>query len=364
VATIRKQNSKWQAIVRKIGHKQQSKVFPKKALAERWAKRIETEMVEGIFKDNSEAARTTISAALDRFIVDILPTRKDGGEVEKSKVNLIRKRFGYLFMTSLTADMIEEYVEDRQEDDISNATIIKDLAVIHDLYETADILWGMPCTNPMTEARRRFKKKKSLQQDKGRDRRLVGNEYELLTTAEARYKGSTRSRLIIFAIETAMRREEIARIRWTDINKRDLTLHIPRAKHGPRTIPLSDLAIEVLNSLPIRIDGSVWGMEKKSISRLFGRLVKSLGIENLVFHDLRHEGTSRFFEMPGAIIPDVQLITGHGDWRSLQRYTKLKATEVGKKLFRPVSVKVKGNVAEIRQPLSIGAIRRDREGLV
>lgn len=363
MATIRKQNSKWQAIVRKVGHKQQSKVFPKKALAERWANKIETEMAEGIFKDNSKAASTTITNALDRYVIDVLPTRRDKGKVEKSKVNLIRARFGHLFMTSLTADMIEEYVEDRQEDDISNATIIKDLAVIHDLYETADILWHMPCTNPMIEARRRFKKKKSLKQDKGRDRRLVGNEYELLTTADARYKTSNRNKLIIFAVETAMRREEIARIRWTDINKSDGTLHIPRAKHGPRTIPLSDEAMEVLNSLPIRIDGSVWGVKKKSISRLFKRLVKSLNIEDLRFHDLRHEGCSRFFEM-GLSIPEVQLITGHGDWRSLQRYTKLKATEVGKKLTRPVSVKVVGNVAEIRQPLSTTAICRDRESLV
>lgn len=345
---LRVRDGKYQMVIRKRGHKPVSKTFTKKALAIRWASKIEGEMESGIFQDKRKATRTTISQVLDRFETEVLPTRRDGGVIEGSKVTVIRRRFGTLFLTALTADMIEDYVDERKQDNISNGTIVKDLAVIFDLYESANILWNLPCINPMIEARRRFKKKKSLVQNDRRNRRLVDDEYHRLTTATSRDNAATQSRLIIFAVETAMRREEITRMRWVDFNKKEQTLHIPEAKYGPRTIPLTDLAVEVLNSLAIRIDGKVWGMKKKSISRAFKRLVDRLSIKDLRFHDLRHEGCSRLFEAPyNLTIPEVQLITGHGDWRSLQRYTQLKATDVGKKLSGPIPVEKDSNVTKI-----------------
>ena len=50
-------------------------------------------------------------------------------------------------------------------------------------------------------------------------------------------------------------------------------------------------------------------------------------IEDLHFHDLRHEAISRFFEM-GLSIPEVALISGHKDYRMLARYTHLRAEDL------------------------------------
>jgi len=50
---------------------------------------------------------------------------------------------------------------------------------------------------------------------------------------------------------------------------------------------------------------------------------RELKIEDLHFHDLRHEGTSRLFEA-GFSIEQVSLVTGHKDWKMLRRYTHLK----------------------------------------
>ena len=55
------------------------------------------------------------------------------------------------------------------------------------------------------------------------------------------------------------------------------------------------------------------------------------GIQNLHFHDLRHEAISRFFEL-GLSVPEVALISGHKDMRMLFRYTHLKAENVAEKL--------------------------------
>lgn len=349
MATYTKKLGGWQAQVRKKGYKQQTKTFSKKALAIRWANQVEEDMEAGEFKDVRKAAKVTINNGLDRYVLEVLPTRNDKGEVEKSKVGIIRRRFGDYTLATLTVELIDDFIMERKRH-VANDTVIKDLAVIHDLYETARIVWEIPCINPMIEVRAKLKKLKSLQPSKGRDRRLSGDEYEQLVSAKPRYKTSQRGKLIAFAVKTAMRREEIARMMWADINKKERTLHIPKAKHGPRTIPLTADALAILESLPRRIDGQVWGMKKKSISRAFERLVESLSLNDLHFHDLRHEGTSRLFEK-GLSIPEVQLITGHGDWRSLQRYTKLKAADVGDKLDAlsggPVGVDERGNVTKI-----------------
>lgn len=46
---------------------------------------------------------------------------------------------------------------------------------------------------------------------------------------------------------------------------------------------------------------------------------------------MRHEATSRFFEM-GLSLMEVASITGHQDPRMLRRYTHLEATDLLKKL--------------------------------
>ena len=63
------------------------------------------------------------------------------------------------------------------------------------------------------------------------------------------------------------------------------------------------------------------------MSKAFARACEELKIEDLHFHDLRHEGTSRLFEA-GLPIEKVALVTGHKDWRTLRRYTKLKPEEL------------------------------------
>ncbi len=55
------------------------------------------------------------------------------------------------------------------------------------------------------------------------------------------------------------------------------------------------------------------------------------GIDDLHFHDLRHEATSRFFEK-GLNPVEVATITGHKDTRMLMRYTHLRAEDLVKRL--------------------------------
>jgi integrase len=62
-----------------------------------------------------------------------------------------------------------------------------------------------------------------------------------------------------------------------------------------------------------------------AISAAFTRACKFLEIPNLRFHDLRHDGVSRLFEI-GTSIPHAAAVSGHRSWTSLKRYTHLRQT--------------------------------------
>ena len=67
------------------------------------------------------------------------------------------------------------------------------------------------------------------------------------------------------------------------------------------------------------------------MSRAFQRACDRLGIEDVRFHDLRHEGISRLFE-GGLQIQEVALISGHKSWQVLRRYTQLRPEDVSRKM--------------------------------
>ena len=171
-----------------------------------------------------------------------------------------------------------------------------------------------------------------------RDRRPTDDE---LTKLIAHFDGNPRQiipmgRIIKFAVATAMRQEEICRVTWSDLNTRTKMLTIrdrkdPREKKGnDQRIPLLDVSgfdalalIEEQRAIRGNEDDRIFPYHHKSAGTAFTRACHDLGIEDLHFHDLRHEGTSRLFEA-GFAIEQVALVTGHKDWKMLRRYTHLK----------------------------------------
>ena len=135
-----------------------------------------------------------------------------------------------------------------------------------------------------------------------------------------------------FAIHSARRQAEITRIRWSDNNESVRTgmvrdLKHPREKIGNhKTFKYTNGAWEIVKRQP-RNGDIIFPFNEKSIGAAFTRACKVLEIEDLRFHDLRHEATSRMFE-EGHSIQEVQLMTLHESWGLLKRYTHLKPEEV------------------------------------
>ena len=138
--------------------------------------------------------------------------------------------------------------------------------------------------------------------------------------------------MIVLALETAMRLSELLRIERGHVDGQACTLLVPVTKNGdPRTIALTPVALAMLQVIVPDEKGRLIPSSASAVKQAWRRLVKRAGIEDLHFHDLRHEAISRLFER-GLTMPEVALISGHRDPRMLFRYTHLKAEDVAKKL--------------------------------
>ena len=138
--------------------------------------------------------------------------------------------------------------------------------------------------------------------------------------------------IIVFAIETGMRRGEILGLSWDNIDLNRRTAFLPLTKNGSsREVPLSTKAISVLQQQRPRTKTHPFPVNSNAFRLAWGRLRSRAGLNDLRFHDLRHEAITRFFEL-GLSIPEVALISGHKDVKMLFRYTHLKVDSLVSKL--------------------------------
>jgi integrase len=134
--------------------------------------------------------------------------------------------------------------------------------------------------------------------------------------------------IVDFAIATARRQSEITRLLWADLDEAKRTCIVrdakhPRAKTGNhRTFPLLGAAWEIVQRQP-RTAPEIFPYKSKSVGTSWARACEDLRINDLHFHDLRHEATSRLFEQ-GYSIEQVSAVTLHESWGELKRYTQLR----------------------------------------
>ncbi len=316
MATFTKRKNGYYAQIRRKGHKSIGRTFNTKLEAERWAFKVESDMGIGTYTDNRETLSTTLDQCLDRYSNEILPSKK-GRDREKYRIKQWKNHdLALRPIGTIKQSDVAKWRDWRIEQGISASTISKDLALLSHLFTIAIKEWGFPLDNPVLKIR-----KPKIKNE--RDRRLIGNEEERLLE---NCHSQEMKVFIILAVETAMRRGEIAGIERSWIRGR--VIYLPDSKNSEkRNVPLSSRAVQAINLLPGRIDGKLFQYNPDAYTRGFIKACKKSGITNLVLHDLRHEATSRFFEK-GLDLMQVMSITGHKDTKMLKRYTHLDANDL------------------------------------
>ena len=135
----------------------------------------------------------------------------------------------------------------------------------------------------------------------------------------------------LLALETAMRQGELWNLDWmyVHLNRRHVTL--TDTKNGTRRdVPLSKRAVELFGKLSPKRNGPVFHSKQSSADMLFRRAVKRSGIEDLKFHDSRHEALTRLAQK--VVVLDLARMTGHKDPRSLMIYYNATAEVIAARL--------------------------------
>lgn len=178
-----------------------------------------------------------------------------------------------------------------------------------------------------------------------RDRRLMPGEEDRLYAAgiergEYTYNTADWQALIGFDLETAMRQQEIAKATWDDIKSDGYKLFIPAVNSKTkkdRTALLSKRAREIIE---IQRASSPKGGKRifhqfpnaGAICDAYALLTQRAGVENLTFHDLRHEATSRLCESGKMSQMEIMEMCGHDSMATFRGYVKLLAHENARRL--------------------------------
>lgn len=355
MATLRKRGAyQWEAQVRRRGYPASSKTFETKADAEAWASMIESEMSRGVWVSRAEGESTTLLELLDRYEREITPYKK-GRAQEVSVLRVWRATLLAARAVATIRGVDVAKVRDQWLVTHESSTVLRRLSLLSHVFNVARKEWGFESvTNPVELIR-----KPVVTNARTRRVEVASRSEGLKNTSDEvewviRHSGSIHLPAVVrLAVETAMRRSEIAGLCWENIDLERRVAHLPSTKNGSaRDVPLSSRAVSVLATLrhlPANgSSGRVFDVRADAITRAFERAVARARaayvqeceredaepapsfLTDLRFHDLRHEAASRMAEI--YQLHELAKITGHKDPRMLMRYYHPRAEDLAKKL--------------------------------
>lgn len=315
----------------------EAQTFTRKALAQVWLKRRETELQEARAGGALRSAKVTVGELLDSYTA-----QADGitnwGRSKTADIRRLREAgIAQKDARLLTAaDLIEHCKRRRLDDGAGPATVLNDVVWLRQVFLSAATNFDVK--EPLLAvdaAKLELMRTKVIAKPMQRTRRMSGDEERVLTEYFSSRDGRAQIPMLdifLFALLTARRQEEICRIRWEDVDFDKGVGWVDDVKHptqkigNRRSFRILKAAMEIIERQP-RTAPEVFPYNSKSIGAAFTRACHMLEIEDLHFHDLRHEATSRLFEK-GYSIQEVAQFTLHTSWATLKRYTHLRPENV------------------------------------
>lgn len=335
MATFQKRGAKWRAIVRKQGHPAQSKTFSTKARAQAWAKQV-----EGRYEDAEAGIQPTLTLGeiLDLHLVHLERTSSRGRKNGASHRTLAKHLGRETLMPEIGYRALADFCHTRLEvDGVKPPTTLHDIMFLSGAITTAVVEGVLPEAMRQKAAawRTGLTRAGLIGRPQSRDRRPTAEELDALLVHMRHNRALRRIRyhdLVRFAVASCMRLDEICSLRREDVDLEAGTAIVRLRKHPTdkqdQLVPLMGESVAILADQP---EGEwFFPYRPESVSNGFRRICRHLGIDDLHFHDLRHEGISRLFER-GYQIQEVAMVSGHRDWASLRRYVNLKAGDVARK---------------------------------
>lgn len=309
----------------------ESRTFSRKALAEKWATKRELELQDPEVMARAQHGGLPVGEVIKRYAE---ATASSAGRTKRMHLDLLQRLpLAEKDALKLTVPQLIEHAQSRQAT-AGPATIGNDFIWLRVAFQYARRTWNMPLDVQVIEdAVASLRETRVIGKAQERSRRVSDAEIASLTEQFARNPSRIpMTDLMLFALHSARRQSEITRLRWDDLDERGRTGLVRDVKHPTRKIgnhkrcKFTPEAWEIIQRQP-KGDTLIFPYQAKTISAYFTRAVAILEIDDLRFHDLRHEATSRLFER-GYSIQEVQQFTLHESWAMLSRYTHLRPEDV------------------------------------
>lgn len=332
MATLRRRGNSWQATIKRKGHPLQIKTFASKAPAAAWARRIEMSMDNGSWIDTRGTRLTLIDGIIDNLILSYERFNIPVAAPKLSALTQIADYFKGVSIHDLTVEDVLLFAAERRSK-VSASTLQKQMYYFRQAVKNSRIRVQEDAVQIAIDE---LIKKKIILSSVWRDRRLSDNEYKLIIR-EA--KNHWVRHAIDIALESGMRQGEIHALKLSDVDFDAGVIRVlrkdPKAEGGKRLckIPLLKGVREAILRAQDELGSSDTLFTVKhsgSISDKFARLTTKLGINDLTFHDLRHEAISRMFER-GMTVEEVRTVSGHTSLDQLSRYVNLKPEDIAAK---------------------------------
>nr|NIP47383.1 site-specific integrase [Gammaproteobacteria bacterium]NIP89582.1 site-specific integrase [Gammaproteobacteria bacterium]NIR24415.1 site-specific integrase [Gammaproteobacteria bacterium]NIS06084.1 site-specific integrase [Gammaproteobacteria bacterium]NIU41322.1 tyrosine-type recombinase/integrase [Gammaproteobacteria bacterium] len=275
--------------------------------------------------------------AFDRYEREVSPGKSDGTRYrERWRIAPLKEKLGDYSLAAITPDLVAAYRDERLEAGKSKSTVRLELVLLGHLFNVAIREWGLGLAyNPVTNVRK-------PSPGKGRDRRLDADEEKKLLEVVDAHTNPMLGWAVRLALLTGMRQGEILSLRKKQVDLERRVVRLDDTKNGDsRVVPLSREAVAVFQTAldhPMRKSVRTQlvffgepGKDKRRrpyrINKVWAEAVKRAGLEDLRFHDLRHEAVSRFVEA-GLADQQVAAISGHKSMQMLKRYTHLRGEDL------------------------------------
>jgi len=379
----------WRVKVRREGVTT-TRTFIREVDAQTWARETEVAIQRGSFKD-MRPAQTAFEDFARRYLAEVTPTKKSGDREAHRIATLLEAPEFKRPIGAIQATHVATYRDRRLQSPVhptraaqaaaaepakgtkgraaavrllAPQTVLHELNTFSGIWEHVRKEWSIPLgENPVRGIR-------LPQRGKARTRRLASLELEYLQRATAGVHGLPQA--MTLALETSMRLGELLGLTWRHVDLTAGVAHLPATKNGhARDVALSTAALAALRDLrPLQEatssnahgpalsaalalahkEGRVfhWAASDsfdKTWRRALVRAraayqadqaakVASLDpdfLQDLRWHDLRHEAISRLFERNLNAF-EVASMSGHRSMQMLARYTHMQAKLVAAKL--------------------------------
>ena len=323
----KRSNGSWQVKIRLAGFPAESQTFDTKARASAWGHAREAELKA----QGTNRTKASFQDAIDRYIEKVCPEHKSGDNEAKRLKALVRAP-GLLPVlkpiSEVTAVDLSRFRDIRLEQ-VSVATVRKEMTIVRSVLESARRDWGMIVVNPITDVKR-----PPAPPDR---KRLFTEDETKKILAALKYEGDVVTMqhqvaiALLLGLETGMRAGEMVGMTWRVVNLRHKYVTLPKTKNGDeRDVPLSAKAIELVGKLKGLSKTHVFTISSASLDALFRNAKKLCKIEDLHFHDSRANAITM---LAGKLdILDLARMIGHRDIDNLMIYYRKSATDIANQL--------------------------------